>query len=168
MTKVFDRLGKTLEHLIALLLGIMVVLVGLNVFLRYAFNSGISVSEEVARWAFVWMVFLGGALALKDNAHLGIDSVVKMLPPAGQKICIVVSHLLTLALVLILLVGAWKVMVLNASTTAPTTRLSVGIFYASGVVFSVLAIAFVVRDVVLGLRGVGHDQEKPHNPGQIA
>lgn len=37
----------------------MVVLVFTNVVLRYALNSGIAVSEELSRWLFVWLTFLG-------------------------------------------------------------------------------------------------------------
>ena len=46
---------KLLELLLVLLLAAMVVMVFGNVVLRYAFNSGITVSEELSRWAFVWM-----------------------------------------------------------------------------------------------------------------
>src|SRR4051812_44840777 len=50
MTKIFDGYCKLLDALIALALAVMVVLVFGNVVLRYAFNSGITVSEEVSRW----------------------------------------------------------------------------------------------------------------------
>ncbi len=49
----------------------MVVLVFGNVVLRYAFNSGITVSEELSRWLFVWLTFVGAVVALRDHAHLG-------------------------------------------------------------------------------------------------
>jgi drug/metabolite transporter (DMT)-like permease len=45
-------------------LAVMVVLVFTNVVLRYALNSGIAVSEELSRWLFVWLTFLGGIVAL--------------------------------------------------------------------------------------------------------
>ena len=55
---------KLLDALTAALLLIMVVLVFGNVVLRYGFNSGWTVSEEVARWAFIWVVFLGAIAAM--------------------------------------------------------------------------------------------------------
>jgi TRAP-type C4-dicarboxylate transport system permease small subunit len=67
MDTVIDAFCRLIEGLIALLLAVMVVLVFGNVVLRYAFNSGISFSEEVSRWLFVWLTFLGfllGAMAL--------------------------------------------------------------------------------------------------------
>ena len=53
-----DRCCRAINLLIALALAVMVAMVFGNVVLRYAFNSGISVSEELSRWFFVWMIFL--------------------------------------------------------------------------------------------------------------
>ena len=67
---------RVLDSLIAGALAVMVVLVFGNVLLRYIFNSGITVSEELSRWLFVWMTFLGAVSALKDHGHLGTDMLV--------------------------------------------------------------------------------------------
>ena len=52
----------------------MVVLVFGNVVLRYGFNSGITVSEELSRWLLVWLTFLGAIVAVREHAHLGVDT----------------------------------------------------------------------------------------------
>ncbi|NDY93052.1 TRAP transporter small permease, partial [Ideonella livida] len=59
MDKLLKRYCQALEWALVGLLAVMVVLVFGNVVLRYAFNSGITVSEELSRWAFVWLTFLG-------------------------------------------------------------------------------------------------------------
>jgi TRAP-type C4-dicarboxylate transport system permease small subunit len=63
----------------------MVMLVLGNVVLRYTFNSGITVSEEVSRWLFEWLTFLGAVVALREHAHLDSDMQESRLSPAGQK-----------------------------------------------------------------------------------
>ena len=68
MTKLIDGYCRLLEVLIAIALAVMVALVFGNVVLRYAFNSGITVSEEVSRWLFVWLTFLGAIVALMLGA----------------------------------------------------------------------------------------------------
>lgn len=80
MTRLIDWLCKGLEFLIAAALAIMVLLVFGNVVLRYGFNSGITVSEEVSRWLFIWGTFLGAVVALREHGHLGVDMVVGRLP----------------------------------------------------------------------------------------
>ena len=84
---------RLLKFIIVCCLAVMVVLVFGNVVLRYAFNSGITVSEELSRWLFVWLTFLGATVAMKEHTHLGMDSVVSRLPAWGKKACFIVSHL---------------------------------------------------------------------------
>jgi TRAP-type C4-dicarboxylate transport system permease small subunit len=71
-----DRFCRGLDRVSALALALMAAMVFGNVVLRYVFNSGIAVSEELSRWLFVWMTFLGAVVALKENAHLGTDMLV--------------------------------------------------------------------------------------------
>ena len=63
----------------------MVVLVFGNVVLRYAFNTGITVSEEVSRWLFVWLTFLGAIVAMQEHGHLGVDMLVARLPTPARR-----------------------------------------------------------------------------------
>ena len=84
MTRVVDWYFKLLRFFIVAALAVMVVLVFGNVVLRYAFNSGITESEELSRWLFVWLTFVGAIVAMRDRAHLGMDSVVSRLPLAGK------------------------------------------------------------------------------------
>ena len=76
MNKVIDLYCKLIAYLLAAIMTAMVVLVFGNVFMRYVFNSGFTISEELSRWLFVWMTFLGAVVALRENGHLGTDCCV--------------------------------------------------------------------------------------------
>ena len=143
---VLDRFSKLLEVLIALCLAVMVVMVFGNVVLRYAFNSGIAVSEELSRWLFVWMTFLGALIALRTHHHLGSDSLVSRLPVLGKKICLGFTHLLMLFLCAMLFRGSWQQTAINWSTTSAVMEVSMAYFYASGLFFSVIAFLFILSD----------------------
>ena len=93
-----DRCCRWINVLIALALAVMVLMVFGNVVLRYAFNSGIAVSEEVSRWLFVWITFLGAIVAIREHGHLGTDMLLVKLPPLAQRACLVVAHGLMLFL----------------------------------------------------------------------
>ncbi|WOP16780.1 TRAP transporter small permease [Ottowia sp. SB7-C50] len=119
-------------------LAVMVVLVFANVVLRYAFNSGIAISEELSRWLFVWMTFLGAVVALNERGHLGTDALVSRLPVAGKKLCLLAGHLLMLYICWLLFQGSLEQARLNWETTSAAMEVSVGLFfYASGVVCAV-------------------------------
>jgi TRAP-type C4-dicarboxylate transport system permease small subunit len=171
MHRIVEFYFWTIKATMALLLSAMVVLVFGNVVLRYGFNSGIAISEELSRWLFVWMVFLGAIVGLKEHAHLGVDSLIKKLAPLGRKICYGLSHALMLYASILLTEGSWKQMILNADTTAPASGLSVGIFYAAGLVFGVSSCAILVSELYLLLTGrladadliaISESEDQPH------
>lgn len=137
LNALIDRCCRWINLLIAMALAVMVVLVFGNVVLRYGFNSGISVSEELSRWLFVWITFLGAIVAVKEQGHLGTDILLISLPPIGQRICLVISHGLMLFCTWLLFSGALAQARINWDVEAPVTGASVAIFYASGVVFAV-------------------------------
>ena len=146
LQRAIDRLCRGLSVLMVLCLGLMVVMVFGNVVLRYAFNSGITVSEELSRWLFVWMTFLGSLIALRTHHHLGSDSLVSRLSVRGKKICLGITHLLMLFLCATLFRGSWQQTAINWSTTSAVMEVSMAFFYASGLFFSVIAFVFILSD----------------------
>jgi TRAP-type C4-dicarboxylate transport system permease small subunit len=148
-----------LKALVAILLAAMVVLVFGNVVMRYAFNSGISVSDELARWFFVWMVFFGAIVGLREHTHLGVDTLIRALPPLGRRLCFIASHGLMIVASLLLVQGSWAQTLINWNVRAPATGLSVGYFYGIGIVFGVSAIAILAYELARVLTGRATEDE---------
>ncbi len=153
MKSLIDGYCRFLEVLIALALAVMVVLVFGNVLLRYAFNSGITISEEVSRWLFVWLTFLGAIVALKEHGHLGSDMLVSRLPSGGKKLVLVLGHVLMLYITWLLFSGSLTQARINWDVEAPVTGAPVAIFYAAGIVFAVSAALLLLYELWLALSG---------------
>ena len=147
LEKLIDGYCQLISYLIAALLALMVVLVFGNVFMRYAFNSGFSISEELSRWLFVWLTFLGAVAALRSNAHLGTDMLVGKLGPLGKKICMGLSLLLMLYCLWLLFKGSYDQSVINWDTTSAVMEVSMSWFYASGMVFALLSAPILLGDL---------------------
>lgn len=154
-----DRFCRLIEWLIAGCLALMVVMVFGNVVLRYLFNSGIAVSEEVSRWLFVWMTFLGAVVALKEHGHLGTDMLIGRLPRGGKVFCLAASQLLMLWVTWLLLKGSWAQAVINADVEAPVTGAPMAVVYASGVAFAVPAGLLLLVELFRTLTGRLRDDE---------
>ena len=159
MSKLIAGYCRLLEWTIGVALAAMVVLVFGNVVLRYAFNSGITVSEEVSRWLFVWMTFLGAVVALKEHAHLGTDVLVSRLGVAGKKACLVVGHVLMLYATWLVFAGSLAQTRINWDVHAPVTGASVGLFYATGMVFAVSAAVLLLLQLVRVITGRATEQD---------
>ena len=152
--RLVDGYFRFLKFFIVMCLALMVVLVFGNVVLRYAFNSGITMSEELSRWLFVWLTFVGAILALRNHAHLGMDSVVQRLPAWAKKACYILSNLLMLYCVVLFFQGTWEQTKINIDNMAPATGLSTGWFYYSvGLFFCVSAAALLLRNLFQAVTG---------------
>lgn len=159
MARIVEGYFTLLKALIALFLAIMVVLVFGNVVLRYAFNTGITVSEELSRWLFVWLTFLGAIIAMREHGHLGVDTLVKRLPVTGKKICLIASQLLMLFATWLFLKGSYEQTVINWDVAAPATGLSTGIFYGVGIIFSLSTGVILLNDLYRAVTGQMSEEE---------
>jgi TRAP-type transport system small permease protein len=161
-----DRFCKVLSMAMVACLAVMVLLVFGNVVLRYGFNSGLTLSEELSRWLFVWMIFLGAIVALNDGGHLATDTVVSRLSPRSQRICSSLSYLLMLFVCGLVLQGAWKQMLINLSATSAVMQVSLAFFYAAGVVFSAFSLLILLWRFWLSFARPGSDlASKPNYAG---
>jgi TRAP-type C4-dicarboxylate transport system permease small subunit len=147
MKKFIDHCMHGLSFLLVILLAVMVILVFGNVVLRYGFNSGILVSEELSRWLFIWTTSLGSIIAMRENGHLGSNFIVRAFPPAGRRIALFLGRLLMLYICWLLFQGSLEQTQINLSVAAPITGLSTAWVYGSGLVFSVAAGLVLLGDL---------------------
>jgi TRAP-type C4-dicarboxylate transport system permease small subunit len=157
--KVIDRYCQLLTVLMAAALALMVVLVFGNVVLRYGFNSGVTVSEELSRWLFVWMTFLGAIVALNEGSHLGTDMLVSRLSVKGKQACLVLGHVLMLFICWLIFKGSLDQARINLTTTSAAMEVSMAIFYGCGMVFAVSGAVILLAHFWRLLRGeLGEDE----------
>jgi len=144
--KGFDRL---LEVTLVVCMVVMFVLVFINVMMRLLFNSGIDISEELPRYAFVWMCFIGAIVGMRRHSHLGVDMVVAALPLLGRKICWGISQAIMAICSVYMLYGTWlqhDIIEKNASAVMQISMLYVyGISYLAGVAIIIICLTNLVR-----------------------
>ena len=175
MDHILNACCRLLEGVIAVCLGVMVVLVFGNVMLRYGFNSGITLSEELSRWLFVWMTFMGAIVALKEHGHLGTDMLVGRLGANGKKICLGISHLLMLFVCGLLFKGSYEQAKVNFDSTSAVMEVSMAWLYLPGMLFAILGGLMIAIELMRLLTGQLRDQDlvmiqesedAPHGDGQ--
>ena len=107
MNRLIDKLFHAIDCFTGILTGLMVLFVFLNVVLRTFFNSGLTWSEELARYLFVYVTYIGAISAMHSNAHLGVDTLLSRVSPKVQLALYLVSRLLIAAIMCILVHGAF-------------------------------------------------------------
>jgi TRAP-type transport system small permease protein len=139
MRQLEDMFFRALEVLLVALLAAMVLMVFGNVMLRWFADSGIQISEEMSRFCFVWLTFIGAVVVARENAHLGVDAFVGALGDKGRHVCMILSDILVLLCCAVFFWGTWKQAPLNATNIAPVSGMNmllvfgVGFFTAGGI-----------------------------------
>jgi TRAP-type transport system small permease protein len=140
---------KALQIVMVACITVMLVMVFGNVVARIGFNTGWDLAEEVPRFAFVWMTFLGAIVGMRRRAHLGVDMVVQLLPLAGKKVCWGISQAIMLVCCGYIVVGTYlqhDIIKGNASPVAQISMLWVqGVSYLTGTAIGLICLSNLVR-----------------------
>ena len=136
MLRFFDKL---LAFVTASAMAAIVLIVFVNVALRYIVNTGLTWSEEIAVNLFVWVIFLGAILAGIEGLHIKVDLLIKKLPKKMQKVFLVIASMCVLFAMGVLIVG-------GVDVVKVTDR---NISAATGIPFSYISAALVVCAVCL-------------------
>ncbi len=126
IVKVIDGFGYFLLVVATL---VMVISILLQVFFRYVMNAPLYWSEEIARYAFVWLVFIGAALASKRGAHIGVDYIVMHLPELPKDLLAIFVNLLVLFFIACVIYMSVGVIQSNMTQLSPAMRIPMGYIY---------------------------------------
>ncbi len=141
------------ELLIVACLAVMGLLVFGNVVLRYAFNTGIAISEELSRLLFVWLIFMGAVLASAQRIHIGFDTLLQAVGPRTRRLLVTLTGLLLLAGCAIFIVGGWRQTQINLANSYPVLGISYAWLYGVGLVFGVALLFPVCSNLLRAWRG---------------
>lgn len=141
------------ETAVVLLTAVMVGTIILQVFFRFVLGDPLSWSEELARYAFVWITFLGAAVAYRHGGHIVVETVVVLLPRRLQAILAwLVDALMVLALV-VLLVQGLNIVEVNSNVESTMLEIPMSWVYASVPVSAAIMLAYQVERTLLRAQG---------------
>ena len=104
MLKRMQFLDKAMEYAAALLMFSLFMIVFIQVVFRYVIQASLPWTEEMARYLFVWLIFVTTSLCVRKQVHLGIDFLTVRFPDWVQR------HLYILSLILSLIFSIFVVM----------------------------------------------------------
>ena len=128
---VLTHLNRGIEWVLILLSGLLVLIIFCQVVARYGFSAGVGWSEELARYVFIWMIFLGGSVAVYHKANLFIESLVNMLPDVWRRAAQILSACLTLLLLAFVIYYGVTIMPIVQFQTSAGLQVSMMVPYAA-------------------------------------
>lgn len=138
----------SLEAIMVICISIMFLLVLINVLMRFIFNSGIDIAEELPRFLFVWMIFIGAVVAIKNQSHIRVDLFIKKMPVLGQQMCQLASQVLMLICSITLIYGTWIESDILSTTYSPVLDVNMflifGISWLTGICIFISALINII------------------------
>lgn len=134
MNRMGELITKVLEFLVVAIISVMSILVIVNVGLRFFFSSSIVVSEELSRFLFIYVVFLGAIIAMKEDAHIYVDFIAKSFPRPLQWIIRLCVEVAMFYCCYVLLLGSLDLTEFNMLDKSPVAGIPMGYIYFAGAV----------------------------------
>ena len=133
---------------------LMTAFVTWQVFCRYILNDSPSWTEPGSVMLMSWFIFLGAAVGVRENYHLGFDVLLYVLPKSGKRVLRMISDVVVLAFGIGMVWYGWQLVVLTYNTTLPSLGISGAYDYypvvAGGALIALFALERIVR------RAAGH------------
>ncbi|HZK54884.1 MAG TPA: TRAP transporter small permease [Desulfosporosinus sp.] len=99
MLKVITKNLRNIDQIISgVFLGLLIIIVVVNVFLRYFVGTIFNWGEELATIFFIWSVYIGAAYCYREDRHIGIDMIYNMFPKPLQKILDILTDITLITL----------------------------------------------------------------------
>lgn len=155
---ILSRVNTAALYLAGIGLILMTIFVAYQVFCRYVLNDSPSWTEPGAVMLMSWFIFLGAAVGVRENNHMGFDVLLYVLPTAAKKWLRMISDIVIFAFGLGMIWYGGKLVGLTWNTTMPALHISGGWDYVPVVAGGVLVALFALERIVLRLRGAPIDE----------
>lgn len=158
-----QKFGSIFDKILNAFMAFCVVAMSLSVFSnvvsRYFLDSSIVWANELSRFFFVWLVFLGAIGALKDNEHMAVDILVKRLPKLARKTALIVIYLIMLVLLYFIFDGSITITQLSINSPAPATGIPFAFINGMGLILSV-GMFIIILSRLVGVLFKGQDPDQ--------
>jgi len=135
--KVLHWLDENLEStLCMILLSVFTVVLFVQVVMRYVFNNSLSWSEELARYLFIWLVFIGISFGAKQMKHLKIDVFLNVFPKKFRPYVVVFADVIVLVFAAIVMYSAYTIVMqyMKLGSSSPALRIPTWFIQSSALV----------------------------------
>lgn len=161
--KILRKIDDSFETIILSILVLAIVLVMLlQILCRYILNDSLIWSEEFCRYCYIYFMFIGTALSIKEKSALRVDAIVSLLPEKVGKILSIVVDIIVFIMLIYLSYWSFptvKSMYLKGGYS-PALKLPVYIIYLSVPIGFILSILRYLQQFYRMIRDAINDRKK--------
>ncbi len=150
-------LDKNFEKIICVfLISLISLVLGFQVFMRYIMQASLGWSEELSRYCFVWLVFMGISFGAREMRHIKIDAGLFCFPKFLRKYVVVIGEVLFLIFsiwIAYLSIGLVEKQIM-IEQLSPAMRIPMWVVYSAPLVGFTLTSIRVVQAIVYTVKNI--------------
>jgi len=137
------------EVLLTFFSSLMVAVIFLQVVMRQ-FDNSLSWSEELARYCFIWLVYMGISYGVKKQRHVKVDVVLLLLKQRGQIIVNIIANLLFMAFAIFVIRYGFDIanQLLSFGQKSPANQIPMGLIYMATPVGMGLTLIRLIQELI--------------------
>ena len=136
---------------------LMITVTFAQVVSRYVLLSPLPWSEELARYCFVWIVFLGATLGLERGVHIGVDILTMLLPITLQRWLVRLNEVLIVAFTVVIIVASLPVLDANRLQFSPALGIQMARVYLAIPLGMAVMVVLTLGKLADGFRRGSHE-----------
>jgi TRAP-type C4-dicarboxylate transport system permease small subunit len=149
MRKVLNGYYNFLKVALAILMGLLVIPVVLQIISRYiGIIPRYIWTEEMARFCFIWVILVGSMIAVRDGTHFTVDLFPKAKTVRGEAIGKMFADFWILVTALIFIIWGWPLVKFGLLQTSEMAELPMVFIYSAWPVAGITWILFLIEKFI--------------------
>ncbi len=146
--KIEIRFNTLIKYILAFLMMAITVFTFYQVVMRYVFSNAPYWSEELVRFLFVWVSFIGAAIGIKEGIHIGVDVLVNLLPETARNATKIITNSIIIVFSFILIKYGLAMLPITSKQPSPALGIPMNYIYLALPVGGVLMIYYTVSEII--------------------
>ena len=161
LSRISNLLNSVTEAVCCIFLLAMTLTVALQVICRYLLGAALTWSEEFSRYGLVWITFLGGGIAVKRGAHMGVEALVNAFSPKTRKIVQLFTLLSVVGFLVIATLKGFQLALFNMNQHSPAMGVPMGAVYLAIPIGCLIMLVHASEELMVLFR-----LSSPEDPGE--
>ncbi|KXL52772.1 ectoine TRAP transporter small permease protein TeaB [Anaerotignum neopropionicum] len=140
----------------SILMVIMTVLIFIQVIMRYVFGSSLVWSEEMARYVFIWLIYLGISYGARVMKHIKIEAALGLFPKKLRPFVIILGDVLFLVFSVVIVYLAYDVVMhqVKLNQKSPAMQIPMWFMYSAPMVGFALTAIRQIQVIFIKIKGI--------------
>lgn len=149
------------ETLLVIFSSIMVSVITLQVFMRHVMGSSLSWSEELARFCFIWLVYIGISYGVKKQRHIKVDVLLIILKGKQKLILNILANILFLGFAIFVIIYGYNIsqQLLGWGQTSPALKIPMGLVYLASPVGMAFTSIRIIQQLIKQIKALSGKEE---------